>query len=113
VAVSRLAGRLVLLIGVLDLLPRSCPGSVSGCTRCTAGPGVVPGVARSAAVLVALLLLMLARGGRAVRAERLLHLTRAEAVFAVLPVVLLLLLVAFRRDFYARGDPRTRWRALR
>lgn len=134
-----MAGLLALVIGVLDGLGALLP-SIGHRVHQLHGfvPGIVPAAATSAVVLVALLLVMLShalrrrkrRAWRAVVAllsvSVVLHLLRVAGTYyvkgllpgieatatAVLPVVLLVALVAFRREFYASGDPRTRWRAL-
>ncbi len=89
-------------------------------------PGVLSIVPRVADVIIGLLLLMLSHGLR--RRKRrawegvVLLLAASVAVHAVTPgwhlisaapaVVLLVILWLYRKEFYARGDPRTRWRAL-
>ncbi|HEX6444441.1 MAG TPA: phosphatidylglycerol lysyltransferase domain-containing protein [Streptosporangiales bacterium] len=102
-------------------------------------PGLMPETTEAAVLLVGVLLMMLSHGlarrkRRAWRAalallaaSALLRLGRGVAVYLakgpdtgfaefrdmVITVLLLVAMVAFRREFYAAGDPRTRWRALR
>lgn len=102
-------------------------------------PGLVSGTAAAAVLLVGVLLMMLSHGlakrkRRAWRAavallaaSAVLRLGRGVAAYLakgpdtgftefrdmVVTILLLGAIVAFRREFYAAGDPRTRWRALR
>jgi lysyl-tRNA synthetase, class II len=89
-------------------------------------PGVLTIVPRIADVIIGLLLLMLSHGLR--RRKRrawqgVVLLLAASVVIHFLPVgkhligaipavVLLAILWFYRKEFYARGDPRTRWRAI-
>ena len=89
-------------------------------------PGLLSLLPRVADVIIGLLLLMLSHGLR--RRKRrawqavVLALAASVATHAVLPgrhiipaagaVVLLVILFFYRKEFYAVGDPRTRWRAL-
>jgi lysyl-tRNA synthetase class 2 len=89
-------------------------------------PGLLSILPRIADVIIGLLLLMLSHGLR--RRKRrawqgaVLLLAASVVIHAVAPgrhllttlsaVVLLVLLWIFRKEFYATGDPRTRWRAL-
>ena len=88
-------------------------------------PGSLNNVARGATLITGLLLLMLAHGlrRRKRRAWRavvgllaftiVLHLIKSfGSSTAVVSLVLLGALMLFRDEFYAVGDPRTRWRAL-
>jgi lysyl-tRNA synthetase, class II len=90
-------------------------------------PGTLTTVTRSADVIIGLMLLMLAHGlrrrkRRAFQAVTALlafdigiHFYPAPAhriVTAIAAVVLLVALIYFRREFYAEGDPRTRWWAV-
>jgi lysyl-tRNA synthetase, class II len=118
------AGWLALLIGVGDIIESARPGALSRFAKIA--PGTLSGLTRTADVIIGLLLLMLSHGlrrrkRRAWQAVLLLlasnvgihalvrdrHLV-SVAVAAALIVVLWL----YRREFYAIGDPRTRWRAL-
>jgi lysyl-tRNA synthetase, class II len=88
-------------------------------------PGTLTNVTRSADVIIGLMLLMLAHGLR--RRKRrawqaviallafdtgihLVHLQRVPS--AIVAFALIIALIYFRAEFYAEGDPRTRWRAL-
>jgi lysyl-tRNA synthetase, class II len=89
-------------------------------------PGTLTTVTRSADVIIGLMLLMLAHGLRR-RKRRAWQAVTALLVFdiaihlshhvhrvptAIVSIVLLVALLYFRREFYAEGDRRTRWRAL-
>jgi lysyl-tRNA synthetase, class II len=88
-------------------------------------PGALTSGIRSADVIIGLMLLMLAHGLRR-RKRRAFQAVVALLVFdtaihfwhahriptAIVSLVLLVALLYFRREFYAEGDPRTRWRAL-
>ncbi|MBO0828550.1 MAG: DUF2156 domain-containing protein [Streptosporangiales bacterium] len=102
-------------------------------------PGLMPETTVAAVVLVGVLLMMLSHGlakrkRRAWRAavvllaaSALLRLGRGVVAYlaqgqdtgvtefrdTVITLLLLVAIVVFRREFYAAGDPRTRWRALR
>ena len=88
-------------------------------------PGTLTDVTRSADVLIGLTLLMLAHGLR--RRKRrawqavvallafdiAIHFIHSQRIVtAVVSLVLLIALLFFRDEFYAEGDPRTRWRAI-
>jgi lysyl-tRNA synthetase class 2 len=123
-------GWLTLLVGVGDIISGAFP-EVSEQYRLHKisqfAPGTLANLTPTADVLIGLALLMLSQGlfrrkRRAWLAVTLL-LAASLIIHAVHPpaklfvrdavmVVLLGLLVAFRREFYAVGDPRTRWRAL-
>jgi lysyl-tRNA synthetase, class II len=89
-------------------------------------PGVLTIVPRIAGVIIGLLLLMLSHGLRRrkrrawegvvllLAASVLIHAfpVGRHLVAAIPAVALLLLLWFYRQEFYAVGDPRTRWRAL-
>lgn len=88
-------------------------------------PGGVTTLATAGSLMIGILLVLLAhalrrRKRRAWRAvvvllplSAALHLLRWHAaVPAVVSLVLLAVLLAHRREFYAKADPRTRWRAL-
>ncbi len=124
--VPALAALLTFVAGVLDILSAITPGIRS---RARGLNHVLPGaLAHSAAALtlvVGILLVLLARAlrrrkRRAWRATVVLlaastvsHVIKSHDVAqSVIPFVLLLVLVLYRRDFYAKGDPTTRWRAL-
>jgi lysyl-tRNA synthetase class 2 len=88
-------------------------------------PGTLTNVTRSADVIIGLMLLMLAHGLRR-RKRRAFQAVVALLAFdigihfvhsmriltAIVALVLLIALLYFRDEFYAEGDPRTRWRAL-
>src|ERR1700678_1886274 len=89
-------------------------------------PGTLTNVTRSADVIIGLMLLLLAHGLRR-RKRRAWQAVAALLAFdigihfyhsqhvptAVVAVVLLIALIYFRDEFYAEGDQRNRWRALR
>src|SRR5271166_4426664 len=88
-------------------------------------PGTLTNVTRSADVIIGLMLLMLAHGlrrrkRRAWQAVAALlafdigiHFLHSQRILtAVVALVTLIALLYFRDEFYAEGDPRTRWRAL-
>ncbi|BEP14320.1 phosphatidylglycerol lysyltransferase domain-containing protein [Acidothermaceae bacterium B102] len=122
----RLAGYLTAFIGLIDLasaLTRPFHRRLMELT--TVVPGALTRSAAAATVVTGLLLLMLAKGlrrrkHRAWQAATLLLLV--SVVFhivkgldyeeASVAVLLLALLVYYRSDFYAVGDPRTRWSAV-
>jgi lysyl-tRNA synthetase, class II len=124
------AGWLCLLIGLADIIEVVHPGLfyTSHLTRFHAFvPGTLVNVTHTVSVIIGLLLLMLSHGlkRRKRRAwEAVTVLLAASVVVHVIPfrqdrivtaVVSALLVAAllyFRAEFYAVGDPRTRWRAL-
>jgi len=129
------AGCLGMLIGLADIagqlaaeLPDRYPQLARGVHEVNAvapGAGLATAV-RVADVITGLLLLMLSHGllrrkhraWQAVTAllavSALLHLLHGPRVIpAVVPAALMAVLWWFRGEFYAAGDPRTRWRALR
>ncbi len=89
-------------------------------------PGTLAGLTRTADVIIGLLLLMLSHGLR--RRKRrawqgaLVLLASSAAIHALVrdrhlvpaavAAALIVILLCYRREFYATGDPRTRWRAL-
>ncbi|MBV9093012.1 MAG: DUF2156 domain-containing protein [Streptosporangiaceae bacterium] len=88
-------------------------------------PGTLANVTRSADVIIGLMLLLLAHGLRrrkrrawqAVTAllafDIAIHIFHGQRIpTTVVTLVLLLALLYFHDEFYAEGDPRTRWRAL-
>src|SRR5215469_8216713 len=121
------AALLCLLIGLSDVLAIFKPAWHAKLHRLNAFvPGTLTNVTRSADVIIGLMLLLLAHGLR--RRKRrawqaviallvldiVLHFVHGPRVYsAVVAMVLLVTLVYFHADFYAVGDPRTRWNALR
>jgi lysyl-tRNA synthetase class 2 len=121
-----IAGTLCFLIGVYDLFAgvrAHVPPHLEWVGDYI--PGAVESLARTATVIVGMLLLLLShalrrRKRRAWEAAVLLlslsvvfHLVRGLFVVpALIGAVLLGLLVYYRGEFYASGDPRTRWRAV-
>jgi lysyl-tRNA synthetase class 2 len=124
--VPRLAALLTFLIGLSDILNILRPDLVLRMHRINyLVPGTLTNVTRSADVLIGLMLLMLAHGLR--RRKRrawqavscllafdiAIHFFHSMRILtAVISLVLLIALLYFRDEFYAEGDPRTRWRAL-
>jgi lysyl-tRNA synthetase, class II len=124
------AGWLCLLIGLADIIEVVHPGLfyTSHLTRFHAFvPGTLVNVTHTVSVIIGLLLLMLSHGlkRRKRRAwEAVTLLLAASAVVHVIPyregrivtaivsALLVAALLYFRAEFYAVGDPRTRWRAL-
>ncbi len=122
------AGWLTLLIGLADIAEGAVPGMYAQYRLHRIGdlaPGTLTNLTRTADVITGLLLLMLSHGlrrrkRRACQAVLLLlgvsvvlHLAHYPNVGrAVVTAALLVVLVCYRREFYAVGDPRTRWRAL-
>ena len=88
-------------------------------------PGAVAGAASAVTVITGILLLLLAhalrrRKRRAWRVVVVLlslsvvvHGLKAEPVAALIPLALLVVLIVYRAEFYALGDPTTRWQAVR
>jgi lysyl-tRNA synthetase class 2 len=124
--VPALAAFLTFLAGLLDILSAITPGLRS---RARGVNHVLPGaLAHSAAALTlvfGILLVLLARAlrrrkRRAWRATVLLlaastvsHVVKGHDVLeSAIAFALLVTLVLYRRDFYAKGDPTTRWRAV-
>jgi lysyl-tRNA synthetase class 2 len=124
--VPRTAALLTFLIGLADILNILRPDLVSRLHRFNSMiPGTLTDVTRSADVLIGLTLLMLAHGLRrrkrrawqAVTAllafDIAIHFIHTQRIVtAVVSLVLLIALLFFRDEFYAEGDPRTRWRAI-
>jgi lysyl-tRNA synthetase, class II len=124
--VPGVAALLTTLIGLSDILNILRPDLVSRFHRFnTMIPGSLDTVTRSADVLIGLMLLMLAHGLRrrkrrawqAVAAllafDVAIHFIHTERIpTAIIAIVVLVALLYFRDEFYAEGDPRTRWRAL-
>ncbi|MFD8072395.1 phosphatidylglycerol lysyltransferase domain-containing protein [Streptomyces sp. NPDC059718] len=126
-AAPRVVGRACALVGLLDLAAAVFPGFRHSRMHVLAGvfPGTVTSVAAAAGVVTGILMLMLAhalkRGKkRAWRAAVLLLPAGAVAQVlhrhslggAVLSAVLLALLIGYRAQFSALGDPRTRLTAV-
>ena len=132
--VPGIAALLCLLIGLSDVLAIFNPALHEKLHRLNAFvPGTLTNVTRSADVIIGLMLVLLSHGLRrrkrrawqAVLAllvfdivihfmhgfSQFLHGPRAYS--AVVAVVLLVTLLYFHDEFYAVGDPRTRWNALR
>jgi len=124
--VPRMAALLTFLIGLSDILNILRPDLVHRLHRINVMiPGTLTNVTRSADVLIGLMLLMLAHGLRrrkrrawqAVSAllafDIAIHFFHGQRmVTTIVSLVLLIVLLYFRDEFYAEGDPRTRWRAL-
>jgi lysyl-tRNA synthetase class 2 len=120
------AALLTALIGLADILAIFRPDLVHKLHKINyLVPGTLTTVTRSADVIIGLLLLMLAHGlrrrkRRAWQAVAALLASDIAIHFAdphrratmAIAVVLLIALLFFRSEFYAEGDPRTRWRAL-
>jgi lysyl-tRNA synthetase class 2 len=120
------AALLTFLIGLADILNILRPDLVNRLHRFNSMiPGTLTDVTRSADVLIGLTLLMLAHGLRrrkrrawqAVAAllafDIAIHFIHTQRIVtAVISLVLLIALLYFRDEFYAEGDPRTRWRAM-
>jgi len=120
------AALLTWLIGLSDILAIFRPDLVHKLHKINyLVPGTLTTVTRSAEVIIGLLLLMLAHGlrrrkRRAWQAVAALlafdigiHCTNAHRIpTTIVAAILLVALLYFRNQFYAEGDPRTRWRAL-
>jgi lysyl-tRNA synthetase class 2 len=120
------AALLTALIGLSDILNILRPDLAIRLHRLNyLMPGTLTNAARSADVLIGLMLLMLAHGLR--RRKRrawqavcallafdiAIHFVHSPRIItAVVALVVLIALLYFRDEFYAEGDPRTRWRAL-
>jgi lysyl-tRNA synthetase, class II len=128
-AVPRIAGLFCMLIGLSDILSVVIPAWHAKLRRFHRIVQFVPGtevaVASTAIVITGLLLLMLSYGMR--RRKRrawqaviallafniVIHMVHGvHVVLALISGVMLGALLLFSDHFYARGDPRTRWRAL-
>jgi len=124
--VPGMAALLTTLIGLADILSILRPDLAIRLHKITyMVPGTLTNVARSAEVLIGLMLLILAHGLRrrkrrawqAVAAllafDIAIHFFHGQRIFtAIVAIVVLIALLYFRDEFYAEGDPRTRWRAL-
>jgi lysyl-tRNA synthetase class 2 len=120
------AALLTYLIGLADILNILRPDLANRLHGLNSMfPGTLTNVTRSADVLIGLMLLMLAHGLRrrkrrawqAVAAllafDIAIHFIHSQRIItAVISLVLLIALLYFRDEFYAEGDPRTRWRAM-
>src|SRR5579862_9673673 len=120
------AALLTWLIGLSDIVAIFRPDLVHKLHKINyLVPGTLTTVTRSAEVIIGLLLLMLAHGLRrrkrrawqAVAAllafDIAIHCTNAHRIpTTIVAAILLVALLYFRNQFYAEGDPRTRWRAL-
>jgi len=120
------AALLTYLIGLADILNILRPDLANRLHGLNSMfPGTLTNVTRSADVLIGLMLLMLAHGLR--RRKRrawqavvallafdiAIHFIHSQRMItAVISLVLLIALLYFRDEFYAEGDPRTRWRAM-
>jgi len=122
-----IAALLCFLVGLSDVLAVLRPDWHNKLHRVNAFvPGTVTNVTRSADVIIGLMLLLLSHGLRR-RKRRAWQAVIALLVFdivihfvhgprvvsAVVAIVLLAVLLYFHDEFYAIGDPRTRWNALR
>jgi len=126
--VPSVAGLFCMLIGLSDIISVIVPAWHERLRRMHAAlvPGTLPALASTAMVITGLLLLLLSHGLR--RRKRrawqavvvlltlniVIHLLHGFGHIGLALVTLLTLgaLIHFRDHFYARGDPRTRWRAL-
>jgi lysyl-tRNA synthetase, class II len=128
-AVPRIAGLFCMLIGLSDILSVILPAWHERLQRLHRFAGMVPGteiaVDSTAIVITGLMLLMLSHGMR--RRKRrawqavisllafniVIHLVHGlHVVLAAVSLATLGALLYYSDHFYARGDPRTRWRAL-
>src|SRR5262252_8205689 len=119
-------GWLCLLIGLADVISVAIPSlhlhyRLHRITPFV--PGVMTNVTSTATVIIGLLLLMLSHGLR--RRKRraweattvllafsaVIHLLHGYRIQGAAAVAVLVVLLFFRNEFYAVGDPRTRWRA--
>ncbi|HEY7487843.1 MAG TPA: phosphatidylglycerol lysyltransferase domain-containing protein [Streptosporangiaceae bacterium] len=124
--VPAVAGWLCLLTGLIDVLGGVAPEWHNRMLTITEIiPGAFTNAARTATVITGLLLILLShalrrRKARAWRAVVVLlalsivfHVVREFAIGEALVTALMLgALIYYRDEFYAVGDPRTRWRAL-
>jgi lysyl-tRNA synthetase, class II len=122
-----IASLLCLLIGLSDILAIFKPDWHAKMHRINAFvPGTMTNVTRSADVIIGLMLLVLSHGLRrrkrrawqAVLAllafDVVIHFMHGPRVYStVVAIVELATLLYFHNEFYAVGDPRTRWNALR
>ena len=124
------AGWLALLIGLADVILGTEAGALYKHVKhpllrfAAIAPGTLAGLTRVAEVLLGLALLMLSHGLRrrkrrawemailALATSVVVHLLHQRYGAIIVTVALLVALLCYRREFYASGDPRTRWRAL-
>src|ERR1700721_97129 len=127
------ASLLVFLIGLSDILTVFKPEVVNRLHKLKPFvPGTLTNVTRTSDVIVGLLLVLLALGLRrrkrrawqavlallvldiVIHFQHFPHVNRGISIFSlVVAIVLLVALLFFHREFYAIGDPRTRWNVLR
>jgi lysyl-tRNA synthetase class 2 len=123
------AALLTMLIGLSDIIAIFKPGwpnRLHKLTHLVPVPGTLTNVARTSDVIIGLLLLLLAHGLR--RRKRrawqaviallafdvAIHFYHSHRILtAVVALVEIVALLYFRNEFYAEGDRRNRWRALR
>src|SRR4051812_14625737 len=123
--VPALAGWLTFLVGLLDVVGALLPEWHRRMVRVDEFvPGVANNAARTATLVAGMLILLLShalrrRKRRAWRAvvgllalTVISHIAKDFAISAIVAAALLGLLIYYRAEFYATGDPRTRWRAL-
>jgi lysyl-tRNA synthetase class 2 len=123
--VPAIAGWLTFLVGLHDVIGALMPEWHRRMVRVDEFvPGSVNNAARTATLVAGLLLLLLSHGlrrrkKRAWRAVVALlaftifsHVIKDFAISAIVAAAMLGALVYFRAEFYATGDPRTRWRAV-
>jgi lysyl-tRNA synthetase, class II len=125
-SVPAIAALLTLLAGILDILSALTP-SIRSRARDVNDvlPGALSHSATALTLVFGMLLVLLARAlyrrkRRAWRATVFLlaastvsHVAKGlDVEEAIVAFLLLLTLVLYRRDFYAKGDPTTRWRAV-
>ncbi|MCW2887868.1 MAG: hypothetical protein JWL58_4730 [Streptosporangiaceae bacterium] len=124
--VPAVAGWLAMLTGLLDVVGGIAPEWHHRVLKATEViPGALSNAARTATVITGLVLLLLShalrrRKRRAWRAVVVLlavsivfHVVKNLAIGdAVVTAVMLAALIHYRDEFYAVGDPRTRWRAV-
>ena len=125
-SVPTLAALLTVVAGVLNILSALTPALRN---RARDVNNILPGALSHSATALTLifgvLLVLLARGLRRrkrrawrvsvvlLAASTISHVAKGlDVEEAVIAFLLLVALVLFRRDFYAKGDPTTRWRAL-
>jgi lysyl-tRNA synthetase class 2 len=119
------AGWLSFLVGLHDVVGALLPEWHRRMVRVDEFvPGSLNNAARTATLVAGLLLLLLSHGlrRRKRRAWRAVvgllaftivsHVVKEFAISAIVAAAMLGALVYFRAEFYATGDPRTRWRAL-
>jgi len=123
------AALLTLLIGVAYIFEGARPDTEYRLHKLTEfAPGLLAQLTRTADVIVGLLLLMLSHALRRrkhrawqgvvllLAAQIAIHLVVRDRMHSLVSltgaVVLLVLLWVYRPEFYATGDPRTRWRAV-